>query len=97
MIRRAPTHPFSFLLRRYRTIVIGAPGFFSLTWKIVKGFIDARTQSKIEFFSNTARGKKRLLELIDGAQLPRDYGGSAPSVAEQAKSEEAGVKHRLVE
>jgi hypothetical protein len=80
----------------YKTIVVGVPGFFSLTWKLIKTFIDARTQSKIELISNQAKAEKRLLELIDADQLPSDFGGTAPSTAEQmhAQTKEDGIARR---
>eukprot|EP00978_Attheya_sp_CCMP212_P019414 scaffold54396_cov45-Attheya_sp.AAC.1 len=62
-------------------VIVNAPSFFTIAWKLIKKFIDARTSSKIEIYSSTKEGKKRLLELIDGKSVPSDYGGSAPSMS----------------
>jgi len=60
----------------YKMIIVNAPRFFSLTWRIIKGWLDSRTASKIEIFSNKISMKERLLELVDADQLPEDYGGT---------------------
>jgi CRAL/TRIO domain len=45
---------------------------------VIKGFLDARTSSKIEVISSKKTWQKRLLECIDSEQLPVDYGGTGP-------------------
>jgi len=62
-------------------VIVNAPSFFTIAWKLIKQFIDARTSSKIEIYSSSKEGKNRLLELIDGKSVPSDYGGSAPSMS----------------
>jgi len=64
-------------------IVLNVPGFFNLSWKIIKTFVDKRTVSKVELISNRQKGERRLKELIDLDQLPEDYGGNAMSTTEQ--------------
>ena len=61
-----------------KTLVINAPRFFSATWTIIKGWLDARTVNKIEVISGRKASEKRMLELFDADQLPSDYGGTAP-------------------
>lgn len=58
-----------------RTLVINAPVFFSLTWNIIKAWIDPRTAGKIELISSRKSWEKRLREIVDEEQLPSDYGG----------------------
>merc|ERR1712071_503977 len=48
-----------------RTFVINAPRFFSATWGIIRGWLDARTVSKMEVLSSRKTWEKRLLEYID--------------------------------
>jgi len=60
-----------------RMVIVNAPVFFSMTWKIVKGWLDPRTANKVEIFSSRSTGEKRLRELINDDQLPSDYGGKA--------------------
>ena len=50
----------------------------------LKKLIDARTASKIEVFTSTKAGNKRMNELIDNSQIASDYGGAGPSLAEAA-------------
>jgi len=61
-----------------KMIIVNAPTFFAATWRIIKGWLDPRTASKIEVISSAAKVEKRLLELVDADQLVADYGGSAP-------------------
>jgi len=62
-----------------KMFIVNAPGYFSATWRVVKGWLDARTASKVEVISNRATMEKRLLEYIDADQLPSDYGGKGPN------------------
>jgi hypothetical protein len=61
-----------------KMLIINAPAFFSVTWRMIKGWLDPRTAAKIEVISNTILGEKRLLELVHEEQLPSDYGGKGP-------------------
>ena len=67
-----------------RVIIINAPSFFSMTWRMMKGWADPRTADKVEIFSNQKVKEtcQRLLELIDDDQLPVDYGGKSTSTKE---------------
>lgn len=60
-----------------KMIIVNAPRFFSITWKIIRGWLDPRTSGKIEIFSSKVLMKERLLELVDAVQLPEDYGGTS--------------------
>ena len=62
-----------------KMVIVNAPRFFSATWSIIKGFVDARTAAKIELFSSTKAAEKCLRELIEMNELPSDYGGTAES------------------
>jgi CRAL/TRIO domain len=59
-----------------KMLIVNAPTFFAATWTIIKGWLDPRTASKIEVFSNKAKMEARLLEYVDADQLPSDYGGT---------------------
>lgn len=65
-----------------RMIVINAPGFFSVTWRLIKGWIDARTANKVEIYSSRKKWEKRLVELIERDNLPSDYGGNLASTSQ---------------
>ena len=64
-----------------KMLIVNAPSYFAATWRVIKGWIDARTASKIEVISNRATMEKRLLEYIDADQLPSDYGGTGPDTS----------------
>mmetsp|Transcript_30203 Transcript_30203/g.63276 ORF Transcript_30203/g.63276 Transcript_30203/m.63276 type:complete len:450 (-) Transcript_30203:150-1499(-) len=70
-----------------RTLVINAPRFFSLTWNVIKGWIDPRTAGKIELISSRKSWEARLRELVDVDQLPSDYGGKAIPTTETLRKE----------
>lgn len=83
-----------------KTLVINAPRFFSLTWNIIKGWIDPRTAGKIELISSRKSWESRLRELVDEDLLPSDYGGKGMATTETlAKEAPEGVlkqHHELV-
>lgn len=84
-----------------KMLVVNAPRFFSASWAIIKGFVDARTAGKIEILSSASAAEKKLKELIDIDQLPKDYGGTAEStdvlLAKEAGKDRAnGGRSRLV-
>jgi len=83
-----------------RTLVINAPRFFSMTWGIIKGWIDPRTAGKIELISGRKIWEARMRELIDEDQLPSDYGGKATAttvtLAKQVPEGVTQQHHQLV-
>ncbi len=86
-------------------VILNAPTYFSAMWGIIKQMIDPRTAKRIQVFSSATKGKARLLELIDSAKIPSDYGGTGPSldiVAEEssyksAKETNQRIKRIIVE
>jgi len=60
-----------------RFVVVNCPRFFSATWSLIQGWLDPRTVAKIELINSKADSEKRLRELVDDDQLPKDYGGTA--------------------
>jgi hypothetical protein len=62
-----------------KMLIVNAPRFFSLTWRLIKGWLDPRTAGKVEVISSRTHVEKRLLELVDEGILPSDYGGKGPS------------------
>eukprot|EP00542_Grammatophora_oceanica_P019789 CAMPEP_0194048652 /NCGR_PEP_ID=MMETSP0009_2-20130614/28009_1 /TAXON_ID=210454 /ORGANISM="Grammatophora oceanica, Strain CCMP 410" /LENGTH=436 /DNA_ID=CAMNT_0038694581 /DNA_START=115 /DNA_END=1425 /DNA_ORIENTATION=+ len=59
-----------------RMVIVNAPRFFTATWGIIKGWLDARTASKIDVISSRKAWEAKLLEFVDKDQLPMDYGGT---------------------
>ena len=64
-----------------KMLIVNAPTFFSASWRIIKGWLDARTSAKIEVISSKPKMEARLLEFIDAEQLPSDYGGKGPNTS----------------
>lgn len=60
-----------------KMVVINAPRFFAMTWRLIKGWIDPRTAGKVDLISSRKEWEKRLKELVDEDQLPSDYGGKS--------------------
>lgn len=52
--------------------------FLVTTWEIVKGWLDPRTQAKIEILGAGPETSAKLLKYIDATVLPAKYGGTAP-------------------
>lgn len=78
-----------------KMFIINAPMFFSASWRLIKGWLDPRTTSKIEVFSNKKEAHKKLLELIDEDQLPSDYGGKGPNTKETLRQDIPGDANKL--
>ena len=70
----------------HRMICINSPTFFTIIWKIIKGWIDPRNGGKVELYgTNKHDWLGRLHQLIDKTELPSDYGGTCKSVNELLK------------
>jgi len=69
-------------------IILNTPFTFSIFWKVIKQFLEARTVAKIEIFTNEKKGNQRLLELVDKSELLSDYGGDGSSFDELAHEAE---------
>lgn len=83
-----------------RMLIVNAPGFFAFTWKIIRGYIDARTAAKVEIISNKEKMEKRLKELCNPHELPSDYGGTAEPTSEilmRGGGAERGARRRFNE
>ena len=78
-----------------RMYVVNAPTFFAATWRLIKGWLDARTAGKIDVISSKSTMEKKLLEFVDADQLPRDYGGTGPDTNETLAAAMAGASRRL--
>lgn len=60
-----------------KMVIVNAPGFFTFSWKLIRGFLDQRTAAKVEVIgSNKDKLLKKLSTFIDPKNLPSDYGGS---------------------
>lgn len=70
-----------------KMFIINSPRFFSASWRLIKGWLDPRTASKIEVHSNSDAARKRLLELVSVDQLPSDYGGKGPDTKETLRNQ----------
>lgn len=78
-----------------KMVIVNAPRFFSATWTIIKGWLDARTSGKIDVLSNREKGHQKLLELIDADQLPSDYGGTSTDTKEILRQNIVGGEKRI--
>ena len=73
-----------------KCLIINAPSFFSLIWSIIRRWLDPRTASKIEIYSSKSKAEKRLSELVAQENLPKEYGGVAPTVEEMIVQQGSG-------
>ena len=62
-------------------LVLNAPSFFSMSWVLIKAFIDPRTARRIKVFSSGSKGLQALNDLVDSSKIPPDYGGTGQSIA----------------
>jgi len=64
-----------------RTFIINAPSYFSLAWRLVRGFIDPNTVAKINIFGGPKDFEPVLLDCIGADNLPSTYGGNLPPLS----------------
>jgi hypothetical protein len=62
----------------HATLILNAPAWFSVTWRIIRTFLDPRTARKIEVYTNRSKGQIRLQQLVSRSEIPFDFGGIAP-------------------
>jgi hypothetical protein len=71
-----------------RMVIINAPSFFTVSWKLIKSWIDVRTANKIDIVgTNAAKIEKKLKEIISDHNLPSDYGGVGTSTVDYMQDE----------
>lgn len=63
-----------------KMLVINAPWLAVQTWSIVRGWLDPRTQAKIEIVGPGSESIKRLHELIPKEYLPAEFAGTGPDL-----------------
>ena len=78
-----------------KMVIVNAPRFFSVTWGVIKGWLDPRTSAKIEVISSKKASEERFLELVDADMLPSDYGGKATDTDTLINSSCTGGMKRL--
>lgn len=68
-------------------LVLNAPKFFSLSWGLIKKFIDPRTAQRIHVYSSGEKGMTALRQMVDQTEIPVDYGGTNVSISEAFRKE----------
>lgn len=67
--------------RMFKVIVVNAPAFIAVVWKIVSMWLDDTTKDKISIIKSKDEWRPLLRTIIDEDQLPVYYGGQAKSLA----------------
>jgi hypothetical protein len=75
-VRKITWYPIFSSQTLHCMLVLNAPGFFALSWGLIKKFIDPRTAARIQLFANVEKGQRALEKLVEISQLPTDYGGA---------------------
>lgn len=62
-------------------LLINAPSALTFAWRIIQGFIDAKTKEKIHIYgSNRSEWLPVLLKYVDEDKIPVQYGGTLPDL-----------------
>ena len=61
--------------RSLKILIVNAPGWFSIIWKAIRGWINEETRKKISILT-PAETKGGMLELLDEDNIPEEYGGT---------------------
>ena len=70
-------------------LILNAPKFFTLSWGLIKKFIDPRTAQRIHVYSSGEKGMTALRQMVDQTEIPVDYGGTNVSISEAFRKEAA--------
>jgi hypothetical protein len=65
-------------------VIVNAPPMLATAWRVIRTWLDDETREKIDIISEAApeQARARLHKLADPAQLPEQYGGTAPPLAD---------------
>ena len=69
-------------------ILLNAPSWFSVIWRMITAFLDPRLARMIEVYSSESRGRERLLELVSAKEVPSDFGGTGPTMEQCIQQEQ---------
>ena len=68
--------------RAFKTIVVNAPMWFNMVFKIISFALDEKTKAKVKVFGSSASAnakfREHLATLCDLEALPPDLGGTGP-------------------
>ena len=93
-MRVAPIAGACFPENTNRTYILNAPFKFSIAWVAIKQMLDARTLSKIGFFTTIPKAKTDFMEHIDSDELCLDYGGTGLSFDELIAARQREYAHK---
>ncbi len=71
-----------------KMLIINAPYVINIAWNIIKGWLDPRTQNKIEIIGSGETSMAKLREFIDEDQIPKMYGGTGDDLYFPKKNSE---------
>ncbi|KAL0052681.1 hypothetical protein WJX82_005986 [Trebouxia sp. C0006] len=63
--------------RLYKLVLLNAPSFFSLLWRICEPIMPGSTRNKVKVVRSHQELIAALADECDAAQIPSDYGGTA--------------------
>ncbi|DBA82715.1 TPA: hypothetical protein ACH3X1_006948 [Trebouxia sp. C0004] len=73
--------------RLYKLVLLNAPSFFSLLWRICEPIMPGSTRNKVKVVRSHQELIAALADECDAAQIPSDYGGTAAVPLYAAKIE----------
>ena len=82
--RTAETDEMHYPELLHRMIIVNAPRMLAAAWRVIRTWLDATTREKIHILSerDPEGTRAKLLELAEPHQLPAQYGGTAPPLAD---------------
>ena len=65
-------------------VIINAPPMLAGAWRVIRTWLDEVTCAKVDFVSaaQPEQARQRLHQLADPSQLPQQYGGTGPPLAD---------------
>jgi len=61
--------------RTHKVVIVNPPAAFNVLWAVFSPMVSARTMARVRICKDTESAREALLEDLDLADIPREYGG----------------------
>jgi len=61
--------------RTHKVVIVNPPAAFNVLWAVFSPMVSARTMARVRICKDTKSARETLLEDLDLADIPREYGG----------------------
>jgi hypothetical protein len=77
----------------HKVVIVNPPAAFNVLWAVFSPMVSARTMARVRICKDTSSARETLLEDLDLADIPREYGGECACGKKNGKAG-AGARRR---